>query len=149
MIETIFSNVASSGHITEVICWIVIAYAAVLAACIIDLLSGLYKAFKRGDARTSTGLRKTCTKGQHYFLPMLCLSFADILASVFICFPPLTFLWAVFCIICEFKSVVEKNSTKEQIRDAANTMDVVIKNKEDIANVLVEVLNQMKEDGKH
>lgn len=144
-----FTNIATSGHVTEVLGWIVIAYAAVLSACIIDLFCGIYKAVKSGQATTSTGLRKTCTKGQHYFLPMLCLSFADVLASVFVSFPPFTFLWAAFCIICEFKSVLENSSTKEQIREAANTMDVVIKNKDDLANILAEVINQMKEENGH
>lgn len=144
-----FHNIVSSGHVADVLGWLVIAYASVLAACIVDLISGIYKAYRRGEARTSTGLRKTCLKGQHYFLPMLCLTFADILASAFVSFPPFTFLWSAFCIICEFKSVLENSSTKAQIRDAANTMDVVIKNKEDLASILAEVLNQMKDDGGH
>lgn len=142
----IFEKIATSGHVAEVIGWVVLAYAAVLSACMIDLACGLYKAIKSGRATTSTGLRKTCTKAQHYFLPMLCLSFADVLGSAFVGIPPFTFLWAAFCIICEFKSVLENSSTKEQIRDAANTMDVVIKNKSDLAKALVEVLNEMKEE---
>lgn len=123
--------------------WLVITYAATLGACAVDLASGLYKAIKAGQATTSTGLRKTCTKAQHYFLPMLCLSFADFLAASIISFPPFSMLWAAFCISCEFKSVLEKNATKQQIRDAANTMNVILQNKEDLAQVLSEVLKQM------
>lgn len=139
------------NHLTEsnlpvVIIWLIITYGATLGACAIDLASGLYKAYSAGKARTSTMLRKTCTKAQHYFLPMLCLSFADILASVIIAFPPFSMLWAAFCIACEYKSVMEKSSTKEQIAEAANTMSVVIKNKEDIANILLETLKQMNNE---
>lgn len=137
----------NEAHLAEVVSWLVLTYAATIGACTIDLASGIYKAVKSGEATTSTGLRKTCTKMQHYFLPMLCLSFADLLASTIVAFPPFSMLWAAFCITCEFKSVLEKSSTKEQIRDAANTMQVVVKNKGELAQMLAEVLKEMNKNG--
>lgn len=136
------------SNIASVIGWLVITYAAVLGACIVDLICGLYKAVKAKKATTSTGLRKTCTKAQHYFIPMLCLTFADFLAATIVTFPPFSMLWAAFCITCEFKSVLEKSATKDQIAEAANTMSVVIKNKEDLANILLEVMKQQQEEKK-
>lgn len=129
-------------NLASVIGWLIITYAAVLGATIVDLGCGLYKAIKAGRATTSTGLRKTCTKAQHYFLPMLCLTFADFMAATLVAFPPFSMLWGAFCIVCEFKSVLEKSATKEQMREAAETMNVVIKNKEDLANVLIEIMKQ-------
>ena len=75
---------------------------------------------------------------------MVCLSFADFLAASFVSFPVFAMLWASFCIICEFKSVLEKSATKAQMRDAANTMGVVIKNKDDLTKILLEVIEQTK-----
>lgn len=136
----------TDSNLTQVTAWLLITYAVTLGACIIDLFCGLYKAINAGKATTSTGLRKTCKKMQHYFLPMMCLSFADILASTLVTFPPFSMLWAAFCIICEFKSILENSSTKEQIAEAANTMSVVIKNKEEIATILIETLKQMNNE---
>lgn len=139
----------TESNLASIIAWLLITYAVTLGACIIDLFCGLYKAYCAGRARTSTGLRKTCKKMQHYFLPMMCLSFADILASTLIAFPPFSMLWASFCIICEYKSVLEKNSTKEQIAEAANTMSVVIKNKEELATILIETLKEMNKQNEN
>lgn len=134
-------------NIVSVIGWMVVSYAAVLGATMVDLGCGLYKAIKAGRATTSTGLRKTCAKAQHYFLPMICLTFGDFLAATLMSFPPFTMLWSSFCIICEFKSVLENTTTKEHMREAAETMNVVIKNKDDLAKVLLEVMKQAnKED---
>ena len=142
----IFSTIDTS-NLSSVISWIVITFAAVLGACIVDLFYGINKAKKAGIARTSTALRKSCTKAQHYFLPMVCLAFGDILASTLVPFPPFCGLYGLFCIICEFKSVLEKSSTKNEIREAANTMSVILKNKDDLARALIEVMNQAKCEG--
>lgn len=141
----IFQTLTSS-NLNDVVSWLVLTYAATVGACVIDLASGIYKAVQRGEATTSAGLRKTCTKMQHYFLPMLCLSLADLLASTIVAFPPFSMLWAAFCITCEFKSVLEKNSTKEQIHDAAKTMQVIIKNKEEFASLLLETLKTIQNE---
>jgi len=138
-------DLIQESNLISMTTWLVITYAATLGACLIDLAAGLYKAIKSGQATTSTGLRKTCTKAQHYFLPMLCLSFADFLAATLFTFPPFSMCWAAFCISCEFKSVLEKSATKEQIREATNTMGVIIKNKEDLAQALMEVMKQVEQ----
>ena len=82
---------------------------------------------------------------------MLCLTIIDIMLSVYIPLPVFTILWAVYCVWCEFKSVTEKSWKKAELREAANTMNVIIKNKDDIANIVAELIKEKEketEDGK-
>jgi len=48
--------------------------------------------------------------------------------------------WAAWCVYCEFKSVREKAWQKEELRNAENTMNVVIQNKDDLAKTLKELI---------
>lgn len=127
--------------------WFMLTYGIVMVAMVIDLISGVRKAMSNGIARTSTGYKKTCAKANKYYSPMIRLTFIDILASAFITFPVFTMLWACWCLFCEYKSVTEKALTKQELRDAENTMQVVIKNKADIAQILAEVLQDMQNNG--
>lgn len=134
------------SNIYSVVAWIVVVYGMVLGSMVIDLACGIYKAMKAGIATTSTGLKKTCTKASQYFLPMICLSCADIMASAFIEVPPFTMLYGAFCVICEFKSIFENTHTKVEIKEAAETMNIVLKNKEDLAKVLIDVMKEMQKE---
>ncbi len=58
------------------------------------------------------------------------------LGSVIIPVPAFTMLYGAFCIFCEFRSVMEKTHEKQEILDAATTMNVIIKNKDDIAQLV-------------
>ena len=111
----------------------------------IDFDSGLTKARQLKIDRTSTGFKMTATKAQKYFSPMLCLTVVDVITSVYIPVPAFTLLWACYCCFCEFRSVTEKSWKKKELRDAANTMKVIVENKEDLARVLLELLKEEKE----
>lgn len=137
-------------HLYKQILGVGLAYAGLLLAMAIDLIYGVKKAKELKIARTSTGYKKTATKAQKYLSPMLCLTIVDVMLSICVPLPLFTILWASYCVFCEFKSIREKSWQKAELREAAKTMNVVIKNKDDIAKIVAELLynNEMKEEQK-
>ena len=95
---------------------IALSSAATLGAMAIDFVFGLIKAKKRGEARTSTGYKKTASKAQKYFSPFMVLVFIDLICCVVIPFPVFSMFWAAYCVFCEFKSVREKSWQKAELR---------------------------------
>lgn len=138
-------------QIRLVVVWWVLTYGAVLFAMFVDLISGLRKAKKEGIATTSKLLKKSCDKAIKYFFPMLCLMPIDIIASNFLPVPVFVMLMAAFNIFCEWKSIMEKSYTKKEMHEAAQTVSVIVKNKDDLAQVLGEVMHDMadKKGGKN
>lgn len=97
--------------------WIVITYLLVVVAMAADLATGIRKSRKLGRRLNSRGYKRTCRKALDYFLPMMCLSCIDVLASVVISFPALTMIFGAYCVFCELKSVMETTHDKEAIRN--------------------------------
>ena len=147
MIDWLFDDFDFSRIRLQVVWW-VLTYGAVLFAMFIDLITGLRKAKQAGIATTSRLLKKSCDKAIKYFFPMLCLMPVDILASQFLPLPAFTMLMAAFNIFCEWKSIMEKTHTKKEIHEAAQTVSVIVKNKDDLAQVFAEVLNKVASEGK-
>ena len=135
-------------HLFQTSIYIGLEYAGVFLAMAIDLLFGYRKAKQQNIDRTSTALKKTATKGQKYFSPMLCLTIIDIMTCVHVPFPIFTLLWAAYCVWCEFLSVREKSWQKAEMLEAAKTMNVVIKNKDDLAKMVVALMTETKEKEK-
>ena len=113
---------------------------ALLLAMGVDLIFGVRKAKQLGKATTSTGYKKTCEKGRKYFSPYIVLICIDLITCVIVPFPAFSMAWAAWCVYCEFKSVREKAWQKEELRNAENTMNVVIQNKDDLAKTLKELI---------
>ena len=134
------------NHLYKQIIGFGMSYAGVLLGMAVDLFTGIYKAKQQNIARTSTALKKTATKASKYFTPMLCLTIIDIMLSVYIPLPVFTILWGTYCVWCEFKSVTEKSWKKAELREAANTMNVIIKNKDDIANIVAELIKEKEKE---
>ena len=147
MIEWLFGDFDFSRIHLHVVWW-VLTYGAVLFAMFIDLITGLRKAKQAGIATTSRLLKKSCDKAIKYFFPMLCLMPVDILASQFLPLPAFTMLMAAFNIFCEWKSIMEKTHTKKEMHEAAQTVSVIVKNKDDLAQVFAEVLNKVANERK-
>lgn len=147
MIDWLFGDFDFSRIHLHVVWW-VLTYGAVLFAMFIDLITGLRKAKQAGIATTSRLLKKSCDKAIKYFFPMLCLMPVDILASQFLPLPAFTMLMAAFNIFCEWKSIMEKTHTKKEMHEAAQTVSVIVKNKDDLAQVFAEVLNKVASKGK-
>lgn len=147
MIDTITEFV--DEHLLMHAVLISVAAAAILGAMIVDFVFGIIKAKERGEARTSTGYKKTASKAQKYFSPFMVLVFIDLIGCVVIPFPVFSMLWAAYCVFCEFKSVREKSWQKDELRKAEKTMSIIIENKEDIAKIAAQMLfeaNNKKED---
>lgn len=134
-----------NDHLMIHIILITLAAAAMLSAMLVDFVFGIIKAKKRGEARTSTGYKKTAVKAQKYFSPFMVLMFVDLICCVVIPFPVFSMLWAAYCVFCEFKSVREKSWQKAELRKAERTMSVVIENKEDIAKLAAQILFDKEE----
>lgn len=147
MIDWLFGDFDFSRIHLHVV-WLVLTYGAVLFAMFIDLITGLRKAKQAGIATTSRLLKKSCDKAIKYFFPMLCLMPVDIIASQFLPLPAFTMLMAAFNIFCEWKSIMEKTHTKKEMHEAAQTVSVIVKNKDDLAQVFAEVLNKVASEGK-
>lgn len=134
-------------HLYVHIVIIAICLVAIIGAMVIDLITGVSKARKRGEATTSQGLKKTATKALKYFTPLIALMFVDIICCVVVPLPAFTMLWSAYCVFCEFISIREKSWQKEEIRKAEKTMSVIIENKDDIAKVLSELVFQAQKGG--
>ena len=132
-------------HLYRSSIYIGLEYAGVFLAMGVDLIFGIKKAKEQNIDRTSTALKKTATKGQKYFSPMLCLTIIDVMTCMHVPLPVFTLFWAGYCVWCEFKSVREKSWKKAEILEAAKTMNVVIKNKDDLAKMMVELMTEVKD----
>lgn len=128
------------GQLYKHIILIAVCITVTIIAMTIDLITGIHKAKQRGEATTSTGLKKTATKARKYFTPFFTLCCIDILCSVVIPLPAFSMLWTAYCIFCEFISVREKSWRKEEIRRAEKTMSIIIENKDDIAKLVASII---------
>ena len=89
-------------HMMIHIVLIALCIAATMGAMLVDLITGVMKAKQRGEARTSTGYKKTAVKAKKYFTPFIELCFIDLLCCVVIPFPVFSMIWTGYCIFCEF-----------------------------------------------
>lgn len=122
--------------------------AAMLVAMVVDLIFGVRKAKRNGEATTSTGLKKTCDKARKYFSPFMATVCIDIIAACAnLQVPIFSMLWAAYCVFCEFISIREKAWQKAEIRKQERTMKVILENKDDIAKTLIQLLNQEQQEG--
>lgn len=122
--------------------------AAMIVAMVVDLIFGVRKAKRNGEATTSTGLKKTCDKARKYFSPFMATVCIDIIAACAnLQVPIFSMLWSAYCVFCEFISIREKAWQKAEIRKQERTMKVILENKEDIAKTLIQLLNQEQKEG--
>ena len=118
--------------------------AAMLVAMVVDLIFGVRKAKRNGEATTSTGLKKTCDKARKYFSPFMATVCIDIIAACAnLQVPIFSMLWSAYCVFCECISIREKAWQKAEIRKQERTMQVVLENKDDIAKALLAALREM------
>ena len=128
-----------------------VAMLLVFLAMAIDLMAGLRKAKKRGEIRSSWGLKRTLDKFVSYEGAMLIASMADVM--VFFCHvweivglrmlqgvPVLSCVLAVFLLLVEFISVREKadEKTKTEISRAGDVLKNVTR--EEVLKVIADVL---------
>lgn len=136
-------------------------YALVLFVVFLDLWAGVRKAKKRGEYRSSYGLRKTVDKISRYFNMLLVITAIDAVQMLAICqlnpqtnhtlpvLPFFTFIGAMFVGFIELKSIYENSEAKEQakIGDAAKLISQIIKHKDE-QKVIAGVIEYLKKDKK-
>ena len=140
---TVIVDTLKSASLSAHAVWLAVTYVAVILAMAVDFVAGLRKAKSAGKVTTSRALKMTTEKATKYFLPMLCLSCVDVLTSVVLAAPFFTMLMGAFNIFCEWKSVLESTHDKQEIREAANTFNVIVKNKDDIAGIVMQAMEMM------
>ena len=101
-------------------------YLLVLLSVIADLISGLRKAKRRGEARRSKALRRTVDKVCRYYNALFALSVIDAMQIIAVLYlqavngfeipvaPVFTFLGSICIALIEVKSIHEKAEEKEQ-----------------------------------
>lgn len=125
---------------------LVIIFFGVLMAVCLDLISGIKKAKKRGEATTSKGLRMTIKKLTEY-MAVLLLG----LAPDLICFavgwyslPCVTAFLALLIVAIEARSMFEKSKDKKKYIEVAELSGKVLADKEEIIKILTEYLENEK-----
>ncbi len=121
---------------------LVIFYACVLVAILIDLASGVEKAKRKGVMRTSFGFRRTISKVKDYFSVLMLFTVADIVASVWFTLPFFTAIGTIAMVFIEARSVYEnKKDLNKGIKDLPDVLLQIIKNK-DKAEELIKLLDE-------
>lgn len=126
---------------------IFICFLSIIVTMAIDLVTGIQKAIELNEVRTSTGYKKTCDKARKYFGPFGITVCIDIVSCVIVPIPVFSIIWSIWVDFCEFKSVREKAWEKAEIRKQDRTIQVILENKDAIANTVVELLKQSTEKG--
>ncbi|MBQ6275113.1 MAG: phage holin family protein [Bacteroidales bacterium] len=123
---------------------VAVIYVLVLAVIFLDLWSGVRKAKKRGEYRSSAGLRRTIDKICRYFNMLLIVTIIDLVQMIAIwslntqsetmlpTLPVFTFVGAIFACFIELKSVWEKNDKKEKakMQETAKLIQTLLKDKD-------------------
>ena len=138
---------------------VVMAMIIVVLAMTVDLVSGLIKAKQRGEIRSSYGLKRTLNKFVLYEGGMLIAAGIDLLihlSQLLQLFPlkaiegvpVITLVVGIYLLIVEALSVREKADQKVRgdMRKAKELLEKVI-TKEDIADILSEVIERRSKDG--
>lgn len=140
------THVISLPSIINELQWVtvmlLIDYAAVVAAILIDLRSGVLKAKREGKPRTSKGYRQSVDKTSRYLITLLALSVIDsvvIMASMLfratmgwdiLIFPLFTTLGAIALTLIEGKSVMENVQSRKDFTSAATKATELLNAKE-------------------
>ncbi len=128
-------------HIYRFAVIIAVCMATMIFSMLVDLVFGVKKARRNGQATTSTGLKKTCDKARKYFSPYMVTVCIDLIAACAnVPCPFFSMIWAGYCVFCEFMSVREKAWQKAEIRKQENTMRVLLENRNDLAAAIAEAM---------
>lgn len=114
-------------------------------AMVVDLISGVRKAYKRGDVRTSTGYKRTVDKALKYYSLLILCFLIDVIASMVVTVPYFTMAAGIAIVVIEVISWYEKADKKEK-RDI-NIMANILANKDDIVKAVAsEITKNIKDE---
>lgn len=123
---------------------VLIMWLIVLAAIVIDLVSGLRKASRDGILHTSYGFRRTVTKAVQYY-GLMCFAFMfDVLASLVVPLPYFSMLASIFLVFIEAKSVFEKiqKNDRQKVNESVKDLIVLLEHRDDLAKGILEILEK-------
>ena len=129
---------------------VMIMWSIVLGAIIIDLVAGVTKAKRLGEARTSQGFKRTVTKVVQYY-GLMCFAFMfDVLASIVEPLPYCTALAALFLVFIEAKSVFEKAEDKDRrkMTKEAEKLVTILENRGDVLKAIAEIIKKEEDKEK-
>lgn len=141
-----------------VILWILLGiYILVLLMIFADLWSGVRKAKRIGEARTSYGYRRTISKIAQYYNILIAGTIVDSIygllswyleiyyqTSLWL-FPFITFFMAIVLCLIEIKSIREKAEDKVRFDRAGQVVQQVFINRENLEEVAKTISNYMNE----
>ena len=108
---------------------LVIFYFCILMAILLDLASGIDRAKRNNEVRTSYGLRRTVYKVRDYFSVIMLFTIADVVASVWFTMPFFTAIGTISLVFIEAKSVYEnKKGLNKGIKDLPDVLLQILKN---------------------
>lgn len=154
MLNLIFKEIIEAQRLHGFLFWVLLAYTVVMLSMLVDFITAFLRCKRVGEKWVSDKQKRTSEKAQKYFLPMVAVTLVDILCFVITKYPVFTLLLAAVNSLTEWLSVFEKTHTKQEQREAAKTMNVILKNKEDIAKTIADVIQtktewkQLTENGK-
>lgn len=121
-----------------------VPYAVVFIAMVLDLIAGLFKAVKLGEARTSEGLKRSVTKFKDYYGMLLVATLIDILLSVIEPYnvPYATFASGIYLTFIEGLSIREKGEDKirRQSNKDLKALVAVLENRGDLVKAFIEIV---------
>lgn len=123
---------------------VLIMWAIVLVAIIMDLISGLRKASREGLLHTSYGFRRTVKKAVEYY-GLMCFAFMfDILGSLVLPLPYFSMIASVFLVFIEAKSVFEKvhKNDRQKVTESVKDLISLLEHRDDLAEGILDILNR-------
>lgn len=107
-----------------IICLVALDYVSVLIAVLADMRSGILKAKRTGETRTSRGYRRTVEKASRYYITLIAMTVIDSMTVSSLIFlsmtgnttiPPMplfTTIGAIGLCLIELKSIYENSQVK-------------------------------------
>jgi len=145
-------------HIYTVSAMLFGIYILVLFAIIADLWSGLRKAKKRCEIKSSYGFKKTVDKLARYYNALFALTIIDVMQMVAVWYldtfynytfpimPIVTIFGAIGIGIIEVKSIYEKAEDKTQFEHMGQLAGRVIANKDDLTEIGKAIADYMNDN---
>lgn len=128
---------------------VAIMWGLATSAMAIDLVFGWSKAKKRGEARTSYGLRRTVTKAVLYYALLFFAFMFDCIGMFFYALPYMTMIGTAFILFIEGKSIIEKahDKDKRRLNRSLDELATLLENRGDLIKGIIEIVKRESVDG--
>lgn len=132
-------------------------YLLVLCAIVADLWSGIRKARKRCEVRSSYGFKRTVDKIARYYNALFALTVIDLMQILAVFYldgyygyripimPAISFIGAIGFGLIEVKSIYEKAEDKTQLAHMGDLAGRIIANKDDLTEIGKAIADYMTE----